>query len=278
MSKKARREQMNEKEHKDTSPVVHQREKINKDLSIRSRPDLTDTQKEIIDAAMDKNVKCIIIDGVPGAAKSYTTILSALQLLNAGKMGQIVYVRSLIQAKDGETGFLAGSLEEKTHYYNQPLFQALEEILTKPDIDYLTKDNRIVTQPTSMLRSYNYHNSVVIAEEAQNMTFDSLYTVACRCGMYSKFFAIGDISGQNDLGKTSGFAKFVSIFSDEESKQNGFRFFKLSSDDIVRSPFVKFVVQKIEKYNAEHSDAKDKSNKNKVVDGVNDWSPGNKSV
>lgn len=251
---------------KDTSIHVHQREKIDKELFIRERPDLTETQKQIIEAALDKTVKCIILDGVPGSAKSYTTILSALQLLNSKRMSQIVYVRSLIQAKDGETGFLAGSLEEKCHYYNQPLFQALEEILTKPDIDYLVKDERIITQPTSMLRSYNFHNSVVIAEEAQNMTFDSIYTIACRCGVYSRFFLIGDNSGQNDLGKTSGFSKFVSIFSDEEAKQNGFRYFKLNSEDIVRSPFVKFVVQKIEKYNnLQNKDEWKPSNKNQKI-------------
>lgn len=264
----------NADKQKDKSPIVFQRDKLKEPLSIRERPDLTENQKLIVEAALDKTVKCIIINGVPGSAKSYTSILSALMLLNNKKASQIVYVRSLIQAKDGETGFLAGTLQEKTHYYNAPFFSALEEILPKQEIDGLIKDNRILTYPTSMLRSYNFHNSVVISEESQNMTFDSLYTVSTRCGMYSKLFVIGDIQGQNDIGKSSGFSKFVSIFSDEESKNNGFRYFELNSNDIVRSPFVKFVVQKVEKYNKDGMRAADPAPKQMVnIIQEETWSP-----
>lgn len=241
---------------KDTSPYVYQKEKISKELSIRERPDLTETQRQILEAAQDKDVKCIILDGVPGSGKSYTTILSALRLLNQKKAGQLIYIRSLIQAKDGETGFLTGDLDEKTFYYNQPLYQALEEMLIKSDIDYLIKDGRITAYPTSMLRSYNFHNSVIVSEESQNMSWDSLFTIATRAGMFSKLFVIGDSINQNDLGNKSGFSKFCNIFSDQEAYDNGFRFFKLTSEDIVRSPFVKFIVQKIEKYENKNRNVK----------------------
>ena len=99
-----------------------------------------------------------------------------------------------------------------------------------------------------MLRSYNFHNSAVISEESQVMTFDSIFTIATRLSMYSKLFVIGDSVYQNDLGKLSGFKKFIEIFGDEDSKANGFRYFKLDSSQIVRSPFVQFVVKKVEQY------------------------------
>jgi phosphate starvation-inducible protein PhoH len=99
-----------------------------------------------------------------------------------------------------------------------------------------------------MLRSYNFHNSAVVCEESQVMTFDSIFTIATRLGMYSKLFVIGDSVYQNDLGKLSGFKKFIEIFGDEDSRENGFRYFKLDSSQIVRSPFVQFVVKKVEQY------------------------------
>lgn len=162
------RKKTNSKEKKtvqDKSPIVFQRDKISKNISIDKRPDLNETQKQIIEAALDKNVKCIIIDGVAGSGKSYTSILSSLELLNQKKVGQIIYVRSLVQSKDGETGFLTGDLEEKTKYYNIPLYQTLEELISGSDIDYLNSEERIITYPTSMLRSYNFHNSAIIGEE-----------------------------------------------------------------------------------------------------------------
>ena len=246
----------------DKSPKVYQREKVTKEIVIRERDDLTDIQKEIIEAALDKNVKCIILDGVAGAGKTFCATISSLLLLKAKKVGQIAYIRSAIQAADGALGYLPGELSEKMQYFNEPFFIMLDEMLSRSDVDYLVKDERLLTYPTSMLRSYNFHNSAIICDEAQNMTFESLFTVATRAGMYSKLFIVGDSLNQNDLGKKSGFQKLSKIFSDEESRENGIRYFKLDSECIVRSPFVKFIVKKVEKFNGQ------------TLDG--DWIPGKK--
>jgi len=228
---------------------------LNFSLNIQHRNDLTEVQKQIIEAALDKEVKCIVIDGVPGTGKSWTTILSSLMLLDLHIVKQIVYLRSLVQAKDGQTGYLKGDLDEKTFYYNEALNQTLSEIIPGNDIKRLGEQERIKCYPTSMLRSYNFHNSAVICEESQVMTFDSIFTIATRLSMYSKLFVIGDSVFQNDLGRLSGFRKFIEIFGDEESKDHGFRYFKLDSSQIVRSPFVQFVVSKVEQYQEKNKES-----------------------
>jgi len=83
-------------------------------------------------------------------------------------------------------------------------------------------------------------------------------------GMFSKLFIIGDTIFQNDLGKKSGFSKFNTIFNNEEAATHGFRSFTLDSSHIVRSPFTKFVVESVEKYN------------NKIIstEKSKDWIPG----
>lgn len=230
------------------SSRVKQDKNLSFSLKIDYEHELTDIQKEIIKAALDKEVKCIILDGVPGTSKSWTTILSSLMLLDLHIVKEIVYLRSLVQAKDGQTGYLKGDLDEKTFYYNEALNQTLSELIPQNDIKRLGEQEKIKCYPTSMLRSYNFHNSAVISEESQVMTFDSIFTIATRLSMYSKLFVIGDSVFQNDLGKLSGFRKFIEIFGDEEAKANGFRYFKLDSSQIVRSPFVQFVVKKVEEY------------------------------
>ena len=228
---------------------------LNFSLNIQHRNDLTEVQKQIIEAALDKEVKCVVIDGVPGTGKSWTTILSSLMLLDLHIVKQIVYLRSLVQAKDGQTGYLKGDLDEKTFYYNEALNQTLSEIIPGNDIKRLGEQERIKCYPTSMLRSYNFHNSAVICEESQVMTFDSIFTIATRLSMYSKLFVIGDSVFQNDLGRLSGFRKFIEIFGDQESKDHGFRYFKLDSSQIVRSPFVQFVVSKVEQYQEKNKES-----------------------
>lgn len=227
---------------------------INFNLDIRYNHELTETQKKIIECALDKKVKCIILDGVPGTSKSWTTILSSLLLLDSHIVKEIIYLRSLVQSKDGQTGYLKGDLDEKTFYYNEALNQTLQELLPLNDIRRIREGDKLKCFPTSMLRSYNFHDSAVIAEESQTMTFDSIFTIATRLGPYSKLFVIGDSVYQNDLGKSSGFKQFIDIFGkDEDSFENGFRYFKLDSSQIVRSPFVQFIVQKVEKFQQENS-------------------------
>lgn len=248
MSKPKTRQKQTIVNKEDHSPKILQRTKFNQEISIQENFRLTETQQQIIESALDNNVKLIILNGVTGSAKTYTAVLSLLKLLQLKKITSIVYIRSLIQSKDGETGYLPGILDDRCYYFNVPLFDQLEQILHRQDIDKVVKDNRIITYPTSMLRGYNLTLDGVIADEAQNMSFDSLFTIATRIGFKSKLFILGDTTGQNDFGSKSGFQKFCDIFSDEESYHNGVRYFQLGPQEIVRSEFVKFLVEKIGNY------------------------------
>lgn len=97
----------------DKSPKVFQREKISYELNIRERDDLTEKQIEILKAALDKDTRCVFIDGLYGSAKSYTAVLASLKLLNQKKVDQIIYVRNPIESsKSGKVGFLKGPQPE----------------------------------------------------------------------------------------------------------------------------------------------------------------------
>lgn len=97
----------------DKSPKVFQREKISYELNIRERDDLTEKQIEILKAALDKDTRCIFIDGLYGSAKSYTAVLASLKLLDQKKVDQIIYVRNPIESsKSGKVGFLKGPQPE----------------------------------------------------------------------------------------------------------------------------------------------------------------------
>jgi len=231
----------------DTSLHVHQRSKLKEALTIKELP-WTDKQKEFIKVALDKNTKMVIADGLPGTGKTSLSIYCSLMLMNQKRVSDLIYIRSLIQAKDGETGFLSGDLAEKTMYYNVPLMDKLDELLPKSQANLLITDERITCYPTSMLRGYNFAVKAVIAEEAQNMSFDSLLTATTRMAEHSKMFVLGDTKYQNDLGRASGFDKFCDIFDSANSRYNGVHYFHFGKEDIVRSEFVRFVMEEVEDY------------------------------
>ena len=232
---------MNKK--KDTSPKVHQNEKIKESVRIDERQ-LTSKQIELLNLLQNKTTKLVFISGPAGTAKTYTSILAGLTLLNHKRVSEIVYVRSIVESSDNKLGFLPGEMDEKMSPYIQPLIDKLEELLPKHDIDKLKKEERIHGFPINFLRGLSWNAKCIIADEAQNMTKKELITLITRVGEFSKLFICGD-PDQSDINGKSGFVPTMNIFDDEESRNNGIYVFKFDEDDIVRSGLVKFILKKL---------------------------------
>jgi predicted ribonuclease YlaK len=202
----------------DKSMVVTQRPKISFQISIKQRPDLTEKQKGILSAALNKNTKCVFIDGLYGTSKSYMAVLASLNLLNAKKVDEIIFIRNPVESSTtGKIGFIPGSSEEKMAPYNAILFDKLEEMLPECDIQKLKKDNRINCYPVGFVRGRSWNCKAIIVDEASSMSWDDLFLVLTRCGEFSKIFFIGDSVNQNDIGSKSGFRKMFNLFNDQES-------------------------------------------------------------
>lgn len=231
----------------DTSPKVWQREKIKFALNIRERTDFTEKQKVILQGMLDKKTRGVFIDGLWGTSKSYLCILAALKLLNTGRIDEIIYVRNPVESSTtGKIGFLKGETDEKMAPYAAILHDKLEELLPKTDIEKLKKDNRFKCLPLGFTRGLSWNCKAIIVDEAASLTYDDIALLLSRCGEFTRIFFIGDSLNQNDIGSKSGFSKIFNIFRDEESKNNGIFTFELKDkEDIVRSGFVKFVMQKI---------------------------------
>lgn len=230
----------------DKSPKVHQRDKLSVPLSIRERDDLTERQKVILETMLHKDTRCVFIDGLWGTSKSYLSVLGALKLLDSKRCDGIVYCRNIVEASGtGEVGILPGTLEEKTAPYNAILYEKLNEFLPDEQIQYLQKDGRIECVPLSFVRGRSWNCKIIIVDEAASMTYDDILLLLSRCGPFTRIFLIGDSANQNDIGSKSGFRKMFETFDDLESKDNGVYTFELrAKEDVVRSGFVRFVMEK----------------------------------
>lgn len=247
MSKKNKRNKpknnSNQSSTPDTSPKIPQNEKIKGDLKINRR-ELTEKQKQFLEIALHKETKMMFVSGPAGTSKTFLAVLSALELLNAHRMSDIIYLRSAVESSDNKLGYLPGEVSDKLSPYVQPLIDKLSEFLSKPDIERLQKEGRLDSIPIGFLRGLNWNAKVIIADEAQNCTVKELTTLITRVGEFSKVFVLGD-PDQSDIGIKSGFAKFVAGFNDEESRKNGVFVFEFTEADIVRSGLVRFIIKKL---------------------------------
>lgn len=232
-------------EKTDKSPIIPQRNKLKGNLNIYQR-EFTENQKKFLELASDKNSRLIFVSGPAGSAKTYLSVFSSLKMINEKRVSDLIYIRSAVESSDAKLGFLPGEADEKMAPYIQPLLDKLVELLPKGDVDLLMKDDRVSAIPVGFLRGLNWNAKVIIADEAQNMTFKELFTLITRVGEFSKVFVIGDPE-QSDINGKSGFIKMMAQFDDDESRSNGIYTFKFTEDDIVRSGLVRFIIKRVKK-------------------------------
>jgi phosphate starvation-inducible protein PhoH len=231
---------------RDTSAYVYQDRKLKNPLNVNCRYSLTERQSLIVETAMDKSSKVIMIDGYWGTGKNLVATLAALKLMNEKKVSGIVYLRNPLEATNtAKVGTLPGSLEERMESYNAILFDKLNELLPKADIDLLRKEERIECIPVGLIQGKTFSCKAVILDEAASLSYDDLMLVVSRMGEYSKLFIIGDSTFQLSIGAKSGFRRFFNIFNDNESMEHGIFTFELKQkDDIRRSGLLRFIMEK----------------------------------
>lgn len=198
---------------------------------------LTDTQEDVFEAYHETDA--MVLYGSAGTGKSFIALYHALidVLDQDTEYEKILIVRSTVQSRD--MGFLPGTTEEKMEPFELPYHDIFATLLGRPDAYEKLKDmGKVEFLSSSFLRGSTFNNCIIIVDEFQSMTLHEAKTVASRVGKYSKLVVIGD-GAQNDLVKSkndvSGFRDFLTI----ASRMSEFRTFKFTTDDIVRSGFVK---------------------------------------
>ena len=237
-----------EESKNDNSPYVFQKEKINYELNIKDLP-WTDKQKEIINTFLDKKTKVLLLKGPAGTSKTTLAMYCGLTLLNKKRISDLVLVRSAVESSDSKLGFLPGDIMEKFNVYLTPFHDKFSELLNKPQIDRLQKDNRITICPINFARGLHFSAKFICADEIQNFSKREIHTIMSRIGEFSKVFLCGDPE-QSDLpsGK-SGFNKVYELFNNQDGREHGIFCMELTEEDIVRSELCRYITHKFKELN-----------------------------
>ena len=214
-------------------------------FNIRSKFKFSEKHQRFIQTLIDEKTKMVFADGFAGTAKTYLSVYGALTLLEAKKVDQIIYLRSVVESATQKIGHLPGELDQKFQPYSLPLLDKLDELVSKTTSDKLMKQEYIKCLPVNFTRGLTFHNSVVIIDEAQNLTRQELVTLLTRFGEDSKYVIIGD-TNQSDINGKSGFKPILQAFDTDNSMVNGIHTFKFEKTEIVRSKLLKHIVQVLE--------------------------------
>lgn len=214
------------------------------DFKINENYQLTPTQVAFLKQSLQKDTRMCIVDGPAGTAKTYIAVLAALKMLQRKQVDNIIYIRSIVESASRSMGALPGELDEKFAPWSMPLIDKLEEILSGGSGGNLLNKGYIKCIPVNFTRGLTFKNACVIIDEAQNMTTQELTTILTRFGTDTTYLLVGD-TYQADIGVKSGFKKIYKAFDDPGSIEWGINNFKFTTDDIVRSEVLRFIVERL---------------------------------
>lgn len=220
---------------------------IDMDFEVVNEFELTPAHKSFTELLFQRDTNIVFVDGPAGSAKTYCAAYTGLHMLRARFAEEMVYIRSIIESASRSMGALPGEVEDKFHPWIIPLKEKLDELLPSGVSSSLFDRGIVKAIPVNYVRGLTFKNSVVIVDEAQNLTFSELTTILTRFGNNCKMIVVGDTM-QSDINGKSGFKPMFKLFDDEQAEENGVYCFKFTEADIMRSEMLKFIVNRLEQY------------------------------
>lgn len=214
-------------------------------FEIRSPFQFNERHTEMLHLLQTNKTKMVFVDGPAGTAKTYIAVLAGLHLLKEHYIDQIYYIRSIVESASRQIGSLPGEIDDKFLPWSMPLIDKINEISGKLTADMLYKEGMIKGLPVNFCRGLTFNKSLVIVDELQNLDISEATTILTRFGHKSKYVLIGD-SKQSDIGNKSCIKPLIECFDNEESKNNNIHCLKFTTQDIVRSEVLKFIVKQLD--------------------------------
>lgn len=203
-----------------------------------------ESQKNLV-SLINKNI-ITICAGPAGTGKTYIACAQALKMLKQDdKYKKIILVKSVTELEGESVGYLKGDLKEKMHNYMLSFLDNFYKLIGEEDTTKMQDLGLIEVLPLAYIRGRSIDDSIIIVDEAQNISLKNMRSTLTRIGDNSKMIITGDTK-QIDLKnkRLSSLDIVVNIFG---GKQNiGTMFFQ--TKDIVRNPIVQMIEEEFDTY------------------------------
>jgi len=188
-----------------------------------------------------------VLGGKAGSGKTLLACQVALDGLFRGIYEKIIITRPTVSKE--EIGFLPGDLREKMDPWVQPIFQNFFLLYGKDRMEKYLSNDSIEIVPVSFMRGRTFLDSIIIVDEAQNVTHEQMEMIVTRVGLRSKMIVCGD-DGQIDLKskRESGF-KFLYNASNKIKNMMSITLIENHRDPIV-DDLIQLYEEKTNKYSS----------------------------
>jgi len=171
-----------------------------------------------LESLLDRDIALATLTGKAGSGKTILATAAAISLLNAGACEKIIISRP-VQSLSADIGFLPGDKNEKMAPWIQPIVDNLKILFKNGDhyFNIMVEKGVIEIEALSYIRGRSLPNTIMILDEAQNISYREAKAVITRMGENSKLIMLGDLE-QIDAphldSVTSGLGAIVEKFKD----------------------------------------------------------------
>lgn len=203
-------------------------------------------QKQKIYANLITDKEVIIGTGPAGVGKSYVAIARAIELLQntSNQFRKIILINPAVEAGEN-LGFIPGTIREKLDPFVGSSIDIVDKIVGIGNRVKLEEEGLLVVGALGFIRGKSIDNTILVMEEAQNMSPAQMKTLLTRIGYNSKFIISGDLdqSDRYDDFKKSGLYDAV----DKHKSITQFGFMEFDESDIVRNPLISLILDNYKK-------------------------------
>lgn len=193
-----------------TDEVFKEKRKLKNPIKFKIQ--LNEEQKQAKDEILKNTIT--LLAGSAGSGKTLLACQIALDGLFRKEYNKVIITRPTVSKE--EIGFLPGDLREKMDPWVQPIYQNMYLLYDKEKVEKCIAEGLIEIVPVSFMRGRTFLDSIVIVDEAQNVTHEQMEMIVTRIGLRSKMIVCGD-DHQVDL---------------KNKRDSGFRFLYKASSKI----------------------------------------------
>lgn len=190
-------------------------------------------QGEYLDAIRRNDI--IFGVGSAGTGKTFVSASYAASELFHRKINKIYLTRPNIET-GRSLGYLPGTLEEKYEPYLAPFDSVFNAALGRGFYEFALKNRDLEPKPLGFLRGITFDYSIVLVDEAQNITKVEMKMLLSRIGKNTKIIFSGDTEQAdiNDSGLEDAIQRLEGI--------PGIETIRFRDEDIVRSKMCKAII------------------------------------
>ena len=181
--------------------------------------------------------------GPAGSGKTAVSVGMACEYILEERVDKIIITRPVIESGRG-LGFLPGGLNEKVHPYMGPMIEEMKLYLGVDAYNSMRATNKIEVCPLEYMRGGNFHNTIMILDEAQNATFEQIKMFMTRIGIGSKAVVNGDLD-QTDLKGVYDESGGLRNCMDRLDDLHGVGICYLTNSDIVRNRIISSILNRL---------------------------------